>query len=171
MYPLSPKLTSHPAATWCWASSLCRTAGPCWLSILNAAVNNLSLPKSVSLPHCLLTPATINSISKSVSLFLFCKQVHLYHFFLESTYRECYMMFLLLWLTSPSMIISSCIPEKEKATHSSILAWRIPWTEEPGGLPSMGLHSQARPKWLSISSRSCFRVTANGIIPFFLMVE
>ena len=29
--------------------------------------------------------------------------------------------------------------EKEMATHSSILAWRIPWTEEPGGLPSMGL--------------------------------
>ena len=28
--------------------------------------------------------------------------------------------------------------EKEKATHSSILAWRIPWTEEPGGLQSMG---------------------------------
>ena len=27
--------------------------------------------------------------------------------------------------------------EKEMATHSSILAWRIPWTEEPGGLPSM----------------------------------
>ena len=26
--------------------------------------------------------------------------------------------------------------EKEMATHSSILAWRIPWTEEPGGLPS-----------------------------------
>ena len=25
------------------------------------------------------------------------------------------------------------------ATHSSILAWRIPWTEEPGGLQSMGL--------------------------------
>ena len=28
--------------------------------------------------------------------------------------------------------------EKEMATHSSILAWRIPWTEEPGGLRSMG---------------------------------
>ena len=27
--------------------------------------------------------------------------------------------------------------EKEMATHSSILAWEIPWTEEPGGLPSM----------------------------------
>ena len=30
--------------------------------------------------------------------------------------------------------------EEEMATHSSILAWRIPGTEEPGGLPSMGLH-------------------------------
>ena len=30
--------------------------------------------------------------------------------------------------------------EKEMATHSSVLAWRIPWTEEPGGLPSMGSH-------------------------------
>ena len=30
--------------------------------------------------------------------------------------------------------------EKEMATHSSILAWRIPGTEEPVGLPSMGLH-------------------------------
>ena len=28
--------------------------------------------------------------------------------------------------------------EKEMAMHSSILTWRIPWTEEPGGLQSMG---------------------------------
>ena len=28
--------------------------------------------------------------------------------------------------------------EKEMATHSSMLAWEIPWTEEPGGLQSMG---------------------------------
>ena len=28
--------------------------------------------------------------------------------------------------------------EKEMATHSSVLAWRIPWAEEPGGLQSMG---------------------------------
>ena len=33
----------------------------------------------------------------------------------------------------------SCI-EKEMATHSTVLAWRIPGTGEPGGLPSMGLH-------------------------------
>ena len=29
--------------------------------------------------------------------------------------------------------------EKEMATQASVLAWRIPWTEEPGGLQSMGL--------------------------------
>ena len=31
------------------------------------------------------------------------------------------------------------LSEKEMATHSSILAWRVPWTEEPGGLQSIGL--------------------------------
>ena len=30
--------------------------------------------------------------------------------------------------------------EKEMGTHSSILAWKMPWMEEPGGLTSMGLH-------------------------------
>ena len=30
--------------------------------------------------------------------------------------------------------------EKEIATHFSILAWKIPWAEEPGGLQSMGSH-------------------------------
>ena len=37
--------------------------------------------------------------------------------------------------------------EKEMATHSSILAWRIPWTEEPGGLQSMG-----RKSWTQLSN-------------------
>ena len=40
------------------------------------------------------------------------------------------------------------------ATHSSVLAWRIPGTREPGGLPSMGSHSQTRLKRLSSSSSS-----------------
>ena len=35
----------------------------------------------------------------------------------------------------------SSLVEKEMATHFSILAWRIPGMEEPGGLPSMGSHS------------------------------
>ena len=34
--------------------------------------------------------------------------------------------------------------EKEMATHSSILAWRIPWMEEPGGLQSKGLQRGGR---------------------------
>ena len=34
--------------------------------------------------------------------------------------------------------------EKEMAIHSSILAWKIPWTEEPGGLQSMGSKSRTR---------------------------
>ena len=33
--------------------------------------------------------------------------------------------------------------EKEMATHSSTLAWEIPWTEEPGGLQSSGSESEA----------------------------
>ena len=32
--------------------------------------------------------------------------------------------------------------EKGMATHSSILAWRIPWTEEPGGLQSLGSQTE-----------------------------
>ena len=39
--------------------------------------------------------------------------------------------------------------QKGMAAHSSILAWRIPWTEEPGGLQSVGLQSQTRLKRLS----------------------
>ena len=42
----------------------------------------------------------------------------------------------------------SCI-EKEMATHSSVLAWRIPGMGEPGGLPSMGLQSWTQLKRLS----------------------
>ena len=42
--------------------------------------------------------------------------------------------------------------EKEMATHSRILAWKIPWTEEPGRLQSMGLQSRTQLKQLSSSS-------------------
>ena len=42
-------------------------------------------------------------------------------------------------LTSLSLFTSNAL-EKDMATHSSVLAWRIPGTAEPGGLPSMGSH-------------------------------
>ena len=43
--------------------------------------------------------------------------------------------------------------EEGMATHSSILAWRIPWTEEPGGQQSIGLQSQTWPKQLNTHTR------------------
>ena len=48
--------------------------------------------------------------------------------------------------------------EKAMATHSSVLAWRIPGMEEPGGLPSMGLQSLTRLKRLSSSSSKIYCV-------------
>ena len=41
--------------------------------------------------------------------------------------------------------------EKEMAAHSSVLAWKTPWTEEPGGLQSMG--SQKKPQDLAIKQQ------------------
>ena len=46
----------------------------------------------------------------------------------ESTYG--------IWV--PSLGWEDPLEEEEMATHASILAWEIPWTEEPGGLQSMG---------------------------------
>ena len=44
--------------------------------------------------------------------------------------------------------------EEEMATHSSILAWRIPWTEEPGGLQSMGSQSDTTQRPSTSTHRS-----------------
>ena len=44
--------------------------------------------------------------------------------------------------------------EKEMATHSSILAWRIPWREEPGRLQSMGLQSQTQLSYFTFTLES-----------------
>ena len=42
--------------------------------------------------------------------------------------------------SGPNNECLSLITEKAMAPHSSTLAWKIPWTEEPGRLPSMGSH-------------------------------
>ena len=44
------------------------------------------------------------------------------------------------WLSDFTFTVHFHALEKEMATHSSVLAWRIPGTGEPGGLPSMGSH-------------------------------
>ena len=43
-----------------------------------------------------------------------------------------------MWETQVQSLGREDLLEKEMATHSSILAWRIPWTEEPGGLQYKG---------------------------------
>ena len=48
--------------------------------------------------------------------------------------------------------------EEGMATHFSILAWRIPWTEEPGGLQSKGLQS-----WTQLSSPKHISLLASSI--------
>ena len=45
-----------------------------------------------------------------------------------------------IWLSDFTFTFLFPALEKEMATHSSVLAWRIPGTGEPGGLPSMGSH-------------------------------
>jgi len=50
--------------------------------------------------------------------------------------------------------------EKEMATHSSILAWKIPWMEEPGRLQSMG--SQSRTRLSGFTSLTSYFITGEG---------
>jgi len=52
--------------------------------------------------------------------------------------------------------------EKEMATHSSILAWKILWTEEPGGLQSMGLQSQTQLSMHASEKRSTHKRKTNN---------
>ena len=47
--------------------------------------------------------------------------------------------------------------EKEMSTHSSVLAWRIPGTREPGGLPSMGSHGVGH-DWSDLAAAAVFHI-------------
>ena len=82
--------------------------------------------------------------STSVSLFLPCKQVHLYHFLRFHIYIYIYKDTIFVFLYPFDS-------EKAMAPHSSTLAWKIPWTEEPGRLQSMGL-LRARHDWATYLS-------------------
>ena len=53
--------------------------------------------------------------------------------------------------------------EKEMATHSSILAWRIPWTEEPGGLQAMGLQ-RVRHNWATSHTHTHTQVRKYSVV-------
>ena len=64
--------------------------------------------------------------------------------------RYCY-YFQLKWLVNSYY---------QMAPHSSTLAWKIPWTEEPGGLPSMGLH-RVRHDWSDLAAATPGSVITN----------
>ena len=75
--------------------------------------------------------------------------------------------------------------EEKMATHSSILAWRVPWTEEPGSLESMGLQESDTTEWLSTahkqlnqqkfshvySYQSCQDITGRRSVDQLLLLE
>ena len=53
--------------------------------------------------------------------------------------------------------------EKEVATHSSVLAWRIPGTGEPGGLLSMGSHRVGH-NWSDLAAEAAFKISLNLLL-------
>ena len=62
---------------------------------------------------------------------------------------------LLPWVPECEIVCPLRVMEKEMATHSSILAWRIPWTEKPGGLVRGVAKSQSRLSNCHITFKGC----------------
>ena len=64
--------------------------------------------------------------------------------------------------------------EEEIATHSSILAWEIPWTEEPGGLQSMGsqrVRHNLETKQPSVSSKAEDNLSSKIIVSYIICTK
>ena len=70
-----------------------------------------------------------------------------------------------IWLSNFTFTFHFHALEKEMATHSSVLAWRIPGTGETGGLPSMGLH-RVRHDWsdLAVAATILWNIVVRKII-------
>ena len=73
------------------------------------------------------------------------------------------------WLSDFTFTFHFRALEKEMATHSRVPAWRIPGTEEPGGLPSMGLHRVGH-DWSDLAAAGAWRVRADHSESFHVLI-
>ena len=155
---LPPSLTVHPSwsapgtglAPWGARqlhSSCCFTLGSA----------SMSVPLLHSPRRPLSSLCRTDLLCTRASPFLPCRYFCLYVFF----YIPC--ICVLIWASLGTQLVKNLPavqetllwflgqddPQEEgMTTHSSLLAWRIPWTEEPGGLQFMGSQSQSQLKWL-----------------------
>ena len=75
----------------------------------------------------------------SVSVqFIFIVRILVFYYTVTSLVAQMVKHLPTMWETQVQSLGWEDLLEKEMATHSSILAWKIPWTEEPGRLQSMG---------------------------------
>ena len=71
------------------------------------------------------------------------------------------------WLSDFTFTFHFHALEKETATHSSVLAWRIPGTGEPGGLPSMGSHRVGH-DWSNLTAAAAEKIWKPEMVNWYL---
>ena len=125
----------------------------------------MSIPDSLTIPSPILSPsATMNSFCKSENLLFSDSMCKWYHIILilsvwftshpmtvsRSIHGACkWHYFILLFFFFLKCLCDTPLLEKEMATPSRILAWRSPWTEEPGGLQCTGSQELDTAEWLN----------------------
>ena len=123
-----------------WLSSICLCSGPPWVRIWQVRFHQSAHTHPHLTTHSYTTVGFIADILVLFSVCLLSFFAHLLSFYglpwwLSGKIRIC-MPRQEMWVQS---LGQEDPPEEGMATHSIILAWRTPWTEEPGGLQSMGL--------------------------------
>ena len=83
-------------------------------------------------------------------------------FISPSFYVHCYIEFFISFYYL-FYVCRLCSVEKEMATNSSILTWRIPWTKKPGGLQSMGLQ-RVRHDWSNLAPMHAHRLCSDNLV-------
>ena len=82
----------------------------------------------------------LDTVAKASNIFIYIIKGFVYIQYYLHVHNLCVFMYVYTRLSNFTFTFHFHALEKEMATHSSILAWRIPGMGEPGGLPSMGSH-------------------------------